>query len=140
MDGGGGNKDTVVAPEVPAGGLVGQTIFGDQTDGPLLDAARVLAVGPSQVGEVAGEATATVEAAMAGERDHHLDGAGIAEIMEGSRAHRLATGTVATARAASGRPIVAAPFEARLGQVFDTSDALADIRNIFPWTNHHLFS
>jgi hypothetical protein len=73
---------------------------------------------------------------MTRERDNHLDRAGIAEIMEATRADRIATGAVATARAASSRPVAAAPFEAWLGQVFDTSDALADIRDIFTWTNH----
>src|SRR4051812_6410981 len=54
LDGGGGDEDAVVAPEVPTGGLVGEAIFGDQTDRPLLDAAGVLAVRQSQVGEITG--------------------------------------------------------------------------------------
>ena len=99
LDGGVGDEDAVVAPEVPTGGLVGQAIFGDQTDGPLLDTAGVQAVGQSQVGEITGEATATAEAAMAGEGDHQIDGAvgaGIAEVMQGPGAHGIAAGAVAS--------------------------------------------
>jgi hypothetical protein len=123
--------------------LVGQAIFGDKTDGPLLDTTGVLAVGQSQVGDITGEATATVEAAMAGDSDNQVDGAvgpSITEVMEGTGAHGIATGAVATARAGSRRPVAAAPLDARLGQVFDTSNALGDIRDIFPWASHRLLS
>jgi hypothetical protein len=123
--------------------LVGQAIFGDKTDSPLLDTTGVLAVGQSQVGDITGEATATVEAAMAGDSDNQVDGAvgpSITEVMEGTGAHGRATGAVATARAGSRRPVAAAPLDARLGQVFDTSNALGDIRDIFPWASHRLLS
>jgi hypothetical protein len=119
--------------------LVGQAIFGDQADGPPLDAAGVLAVGQSQVGDVDGKATATVEAAMAGESDNQINGAvgpSITEVMEDPGAQGIATGAVPTARAGSRRPVATAPLDARLGQVFDTSDALGDIRDILTRTSH----
>src|ERR1700676_4817966 len=131
LDGGVGDEYAVVAPQVPTGGLVGQAIFGDKTDGPLLDTTSVLAVRQSQVGNSTGEATATAEAAMAGESDNQINGAvgpSITEVMEGTTAHGIATGAVATARAKSRRPVATAPLDARLGQIFDTSDALGDTR------------
>jgi hypothetical protein len=133
----------MVAPQVPTGGLVGQAIFGDQTDSPLLDTTRVLAVRQSQVSQITGEATATAEAAMAGESDHQINGAvgpSITEIMEGTAAHGVATGAVATARAKSRRPVAMTPLQARLGQVFNTSDPLGDIRNILTRTSHRRLS
>ena len=139
LDGGVGDEDAVVAPQVPTGGLVGQAIFSDQTDGLLLDAASVLAVGQSQVGNITGEATAAVEAAMAGESDNQVNGVvgpSITEVMEGTGAHGIATGAVATARAGSRRPVAAAPLDARLGQVFDTGDPLGNIGDILTWTSH----
>jgi hypothetical protein len=105
----------------------------------LLDAARVLAVGQSKVGKITGEATATVEATMAGERHNQLDGAvgtGITEVMKHARAHGIAASTMPTARAGAGRPVAAALFDARLGQIGDTSDALGGIRDVLTWTNH----
>src|SRR5438132_296087 len=113
LDGGVGDEDAVVPPEVPTDVAVGQAVFGDQTDGPLLDAAGVAAVGQSQVGEIDGETTAAAEAALAGESDNQFDGAGIAEVMESARAHGITTGAVATTRAGSGRPVAAAAFDAR---------------------------
>src|ERR1700693_2601402 len=139
LDGGVGDEDAVVAPQVPTGNLVGQAIFGDQTDGPLLDTAGVSAVRQSQVGDIDGKATATLEAAMARESDHHVNrpiDPSITEVVEGTRAHGKAAGAVVTARARSCQPVATAPFDARLGQVFDTGDALGDIRDILTWTTH----
>jgi alkaline phosphatase len=119
--------------------LVRQAIFGDQTDGPLLDTASVSAVRQSQVGDIDGKATATREAAMTREGDHQLNrpiDPSITEVVEGTRAHGKAAGAVATARARSCRPVATASFEARRGQVFDTADALGDIRDILTWTIH----
>jgi hypothetical protein len=143
LDGGVGHEDAVVAPQVPTGNLVGQAIFGDKTNGPLLNTTGVLAVGQSQVGNITGEATATAEAAMPRESDNQINGAvgpSITEVMEGPRAHGIAAGAVTTARAGARRPVATAPLNARLGQVFDTRDALGDIRDIFSWTSHRLFS
>jgi hypothetical protein len=67
-------------------------------------------------------------------------GPSIPEVMEGTRAYGEAAGAVATARAGSGRPVAPAPFEARLGQVFDTGDALGDIRDVLTGTTHRRLS
>jgi hypothetical protein len=123
--------------------LVGQAILGNKTDGPLLNTTSVLAVGQNQVGNITGEATATAEAAMAGESDNQVNGAfgpSITKVMEGTGAHGIAAGAAATARAGSRRPVATAPLDARFGQVFDTRDALGNIGHIFPWTNHRLLS
>jgi hypothetical protein len=100
LDGGVGDENPVVAPQVPTGNLVGQAIFGDQTDGPLLDTASVSAVWQRQVGNIDGKATAAVEAAVARESDHQFNrtvGPGIPEVVEPTRAHGKAAGAVATA-------------------------------------------
>jgi hypothetical protein len=143
LDGGVGNEDAVIAPQVPTGHLVGQAIFGDEADGPLLDTTGVAAVRQSQVGNVAGEAAATAEAAMAGEGDNQVNGMvgpSITEVMEGAAADAVATGAMATARTGSRRPVATAPFNARLGEVFNAGDALSNIRDVFPWTSHRLLS
>src|SRR3954449_12207829 len=95
LDGGVRDEDAVVAPQVPTGGLVGQAIFGDETDGPLLDTAGVSAVRQSQGGDISGEATSTAEAAMAREGDDQVNravGPSLAKVVEGTRAHCVATG------------------------------------------------
>jgi hypothetical protein len=143
LDGGVGDEDAVIAPQVPTGDLIGQAVFGDETDSPLLDPAGIVAVGQSQIGNVTGEAAATAEAAMAGESDNQVNGVvgpSITEVVEGTGSNRIATGAVATARAGSRRPVATTPLKVRLGKVFDTNDALGDIRDIFPWTSHRLLS
>jgi len=143
LDGGVGDEDAVIAPQVPTGSLVGQAIFSDQTDGPLLDTARVSAVRQSQVGDVDGKATATPEATMARESDHQVNravGPSITEVVEGTQAHGIATGAVATARAASRWPVATAPLDPRFGQVFDTRDALGGVGDILTWTSHRPLS
>jgi hypothetical protein len=80
---------------------------------------------------------------MTGEGDNQINrvvGPSITQVMEGTGAHGIAAGAAATARAGSRRPVATASLDARLGQVFNTSDALGDIRDIFSWTSHRLFS
>jgi hypothetical protein len=70
---------------------------------------------------------------MAREGDDQVNGAvcpGITEVVEGARAHGIAAGLVAAARAAPRWPVAAAPLDPRLGQVFDTRDALGDVGDI----------
>src|SRR6266487_2732443 len=86
LDGGPGDEDAVIAPQVPTGDLVGQAVLGDETDGALLNTAGVAAVRQSQVGKITGEAAATGEAAMAGESDNQVNGAvgpSISEVVKG---------------------------------------------------------
>jgi len=133
----------VLAPQVPTGVAIGQAIFRDQTDRTPLDTACVQAGGQSQVRNITGEAATAAEAAMAGKVDNQVNravGPSITEVMEGAGAHGIAASTVTTAWAGSRPPVATAPLKARFGQIFDTRDALGDIRDIFPWTNHGLLS
>ena len=80
---------------------------------------------------------------MAGERDNQIDGTVgpcITEVMEGPRPHSLATGAVVAARAGARWPVATVPLDARLGEVFDTSDALGDIGYVLTWMSHSLLS
>src|SRR5829696_3713001 len=75
LDGGVGDEDAVVAPQVPAGGLVRQAVLGDQADGQSLAAAGVQALGQSQVGQIGAEVAIAVGAAVLGVGDDKIDGA-----------------------------------------------------------------
>jgi hypothetical protein len=80
---------------------------------------------------------------MARENDQQIDGmvgAGIAEVVQSTGAHAVASGAMATAVAGARGPVATVPFDVRLGQVFDASDAFGSIRNILPWTIHRLLS
>jgi hypothetical protein len=141
LDSGERNEDTVVTPEVPTGVAVRQAVLGHNSDGELLDAVGVMRFGQSQIGEIGGKTTATMEAAMAGESDNQVDGlanSGIAKVMQDTRTDSIAAGAARTARAGAGGPVATAAFQTRPGQVFDQGDALGHIRHILSWTNHRL--
>src|SRR6516165_1044918 len=85
--GGVGDEDSVVAPQVPTGGLVGQAVFGHQADSHPLDAASVQAFGQGQVRQINAEVAAAVGAAMLGVGDNQIDRAtrvGIAQVVQGA--------------------------------------------------------
>src|SRR3954451_9604629 len=85
LDGGVGDEDAMVAPQVPTGGLVGQAVFGHQADSHSLDAAGVQTLGQGQVGQIATEAATALGAAMLGVGDYQIDrvvGVGVAQVVQ----------------------------------------------------------
>src|SRR5947199_5498540 len=126
LDGGPGDEDPVVAPQVPLRRLVGQFILGDEPDGQILDAPGVVAPGVGQVGQVGGEEEVAVRAVMPGEGDDDVDGsagARVAQVVQRAGGGGVAAGTSAAARAAAGLVVAAASFDTRLGEVLDAGDA-----------------
>ncbi len=80
---------------------------------------------------------------MAGESDNQINGTtgpSITEIMEGTTAHGIAARRDGDSAGKVARPVATAPLDARLGQVFNTRDALGDIRDILTWTSHRWLS
>ena len=139
LDGGAGDEDPVVAPQVPGGGLVGQTVLDHHADSQVLDAARVLAFGPSQVGQVSREVVVAVAAVMFGEGNQEVDGATgawVAQVVQGTGIDGVASSTVTTARAATGWVVAAAVFDAWLGKILDGGNTLGNIGDIFAWSEH----
>src|SRR5262249_56457779 len=119
LDGGEGDEDPVVAPQVPLGRLVRQPALGDEPDGQVLDAAGVAALGPGQVGQLGREEEVTVGAVMPGEGDDEVDGAAgpwVAQVAQGARGDGVAAGTAATARAVAGLVVSAARFRPGAGE------------------------
>jgi hypothetical protein len=143
LEGGVGDEDAVVAPEVPGSGPVRQAVLDDEADSPLLDAAGVQALGQGQTGQVHGETTATAQAAMPREGNNYIDGPlspGVAEIMQGPTGHGVTTGTTTAARARPRRVVAAALLDPWFRQIFNPGDPLRDVRYILTWTAHPLAS
>jgi hypothetical protein len=77
----------MVTPEVPGGGLVGQTVLGDHADRQLLDATGVMALGPGQVGKIDGEVAIAGATVMLGVGNDQIDRAArsrVAEVVQGA--------------------------------------------------------
>jgi hypothetical protein len=143
LDGGVGDEDAVVTPEVPGSRPVGQTVLDDQTDSPLLDAAGVQTLGQGQVRQINGETAAAASAAMAGKGNNHIDrllGPRVTKVMQSSTGNGVTTCTTATARAGPCRVVSAAPLDPRFREIFNTGDPLRHIRYILPWPVHCVFS
>jgi hypothetical protein len=143
LNGGVGDENAVVTPEVPGSRPVGQAVLDDQTDSPLLDTASVQTLGQGQVRQINGETAAAAGAAMAGEGNNHIDrllGPRVTKIMQGPTGHGVTTCTTATARAGPRRVVSAAPLDPRFREIFNAGDPLRHFRNILPWPVHCLFS
>ena len=95
----------MVAPQVPFSRLVGQAILDDEADGQFLDAARVLAPGVGQVGQIRGEEEVAGGTVMPGARDDEVDGTAgtrVTEVVQGAGGGGVAAGTDAAAWTAAG--------------------------------------
>src|SRR3954466_4607406 len=117
LDGGVGDEDAVVAPQVPTGGLIRQTVLGHQADSQPLDAAGVQAFGQSQVGQIGAEVAIAVVAAMFGVGDDKIDGAvraRVAQVVQSARGNRVAASAAVAAPATPSRVVAAAVFDTRL--------------------------
>jgi hypothetical protein len=85
-----GDEDPVVAPQVPTGRSIRQSIFDDHAYGRPLDAMGIVALRQCQVGHVGIEGASAVGAAVFGVGNYDVDraaSAGVAEIMEGPGSH-----------------------------------------------------
>src|SRR6266567_7532790 len=138
-DGGMGDEDAVVPPQVPGGSPAGQAVLGDQADGHALHAPRVEALGQGQVREVDGEAATAAEAALSGEGDDQVNravGTRIAQVVQRARCHGRTARPASAARAAAGGKVATAPLDARLGKILDTGNPLGGIRDVLAWYQH----
>jgi hypothetical protein len=84
-DGGQGDEDAVVRPQVPGGGLVGHAVLGDPADSQVLDPAGGRALGHGQVRQVSREVAAAVAAVMLGQGNNQVDGAAGPGVAQGLR-------------------------------------------------------
>src|SRR5262245_51201551 len=139
LDGGPGDEDAVVTPQVPPRRLIGQAILGDEADGQFLHAASVLALGPGQVRQGGGEVEVAVGAVVPGEGNGKIDGAvtpQVAEVVQHSSGGGVAAGAGTAARTAAGRVVAAALFDPRLGEFLDTGNPLGSVGDIFTGSVH----
>jgi hypothetical protein len=126
----------MVAPEMPTGALVGQSVFGDQTHRDVLDAARVVTLGQGPIRKVATEVAIAVGAMMFGINEHKIDGpsgARVAEIVQGARCGGIAAGGSGAAWAAAGWEVTASRFHLRRGQLLEGGESFGGIGEIFAW-------
>src|SRR3954451_10358737 len=139
LDGGVGDEDAVVTPEVPTGGLVGQTVLDHQANRQLLDTAGVMALGQGQIGQVDGKVTAAVATVMFGVTDNEVErvaGARVTQVVQGARGNSIASGAEAATGATARGIVAASSFDTGLGKILDAGNALGDVGDVLAWTKH----
>src|SRR5512135_895802 len=140
LDGGVGDKDAVVAPQVPTGGPIRQAVLDDQADGRLLHAPGVVTLGEGQIGHAGVEAPSAVGAAVLGVGDDDIErpaGADITQVVEGPPALVAARGGPAAPRARTTAVVAAAVFDMRGRQVLDSGDPFGGVRDVIAWPIHN---
>jgi hypothetical protein len=136
-----GDEDPVVAPQVPTGRSIRQSVFDDHAYGRLLHAMGIVALRQRQVGHVGVEGASAAGAPVFGVGNHDVDraaGAGVAEIMEGPGSHVTARRRVSAARTGATPRVTAAAFEMRGRQVLHPRDPFGGIRDIVAWPIHNV--
>ena len=129
----------MIAPEAPAGGLVGQAVLDDEADGRGHDPLGVVAAGRGQVGTVGVEVLAALRAEVLGVGQDEVAGATgdeVTKVVEGALEDPVPVGAVATPGAGPSPEVSAAVAGFRLGQILDAGDALGGVGQVFSGSWH----
>src|SRR5262244_950265 len=141
LDRGKRDKDPVVAPEVPAGGPVGQAILDHEPYCQIHHAVGVLSARWRQIREVRVKVLATLRTVVLRIRDHEITRTPqveIAQVMQRPSGLLVPIGRVTTAW--TWLPEVVATVEDDLGlwQVCGCGDPGAWVGSVLPWTEHRV--
>jgi hypothetical protein len=139
LDGGVGNKNSVVAPEVPAGGLIGQAVLHDEPHGQGNDAMRVVGFGQGIVGHVRVEVFATARATMLRVYEVNIvrpTRNQVAHVVQDASACSAAETRLVATRTGAMREVPGAMNDLGLGQIFGSRDAFRGIGQILSGARH----
>jgi len=139
LDGGVGDEDAMIAPQVPAGGLVRQAIFNDQSDRQRDDAMRVMGLGQGVLGHVGVEVFPTTRATMLRVNKVNITrppSNQIADVMKDASGCSAAKTGLATTWARAMGEVAAAMNDLGVGQIFGSRDARGGIRQILSRARH----
>jgi len=76
---------------------------------------------------------------MLGVADNQIDRATrveVAQVVQGTRGDGVAARPAAAEPATASRVVTAPAFDARLGKIFDSGNALGDVGDVLAWTSH----
>jgi hypothetical protein len=139
LDGGVRDKNPVVAPKAPTGGMIRQAILHDDAHRQGNDAMRVVSFGQGVVGHVRVEILAATSAMMLRVDKMEVAGATgnqISDVMQDAREHAVSSATLATSRTWPMFVIVAALHDLCSGQIIWIGDAFGAIRKIPSGSSH----
>jgi hypothetical protein len=139
LDRGEGDKNAMVAPQMPAGGLIGQAILHNEAHGQGNDAMGVMGLGQGVVGHVGVEMLPTAGATMLGV--HKVDvtwptGHQVANVMQNSLARSAAKAGLATKGTRAMREVPGAANDLGFGKIFGSGDPFRGIRQVPSGSGH----
>src|SRR5919108_3909670 len=141
LDRGKRDKDTVVAPEVPAGGTVGQASLDHEPYGEVYHAVGVLTAGWCQIGEVRAKVLATLRTEVLRIGDHKIPRTPqveIPQVVQCPLVLLVAIGLVPTTRTRLPEVVATVGDDLGLGQVCGCGDPGAWVGSALTWTAHRV--
>jgi len=139
LDSGERDKDAVVAPQMPTGGLIGQAVLDDESHGQGDDAMGIMGPRHGVVGHVCVEVFAAVGAAMLGIHEVNVaraPGNQISHVVKDSFASTAAETRLATGGTMPMAEVAAAMNDFGFRQIFGSRDTFRSIRQILSWARH----
>src|SRR5215475_5812746 len=136
-----GDKDAVVAPQVPTRWAVGHAVLNHEPHRQIDHAVGILTARGRQIGEVGTKVLATLSTVMLGighqqiTRTPHVE---IPQVMERPMRLLVPIGRVPTTRARLSEVIAAVGDNLGLGQVFGGCDPGAGVGSVLTWTEHRI--
>jgi hypothetical protein len=139
LDGGEGHKDPMIAPQVPAGGLIRQTVLDDEAYGQGDDTLRVAGLGERVGGGIRREVSAALGAVML--RVVKMDvtrsgGDQVSHVMQDTGENTVAWASFPAAGTGLVFEVAAAPNDLGFRQIFWTGDPLTGVGQVGTGTRH----
>jgi hypothetical protein len=139
LDRGEGNKNAMIAPQVPARGLIGQAVFDDEAHGQGNDTMRVAAFGQRVCGHVRREVSAALGAVMLRVDKMEVTRSGgdqVPHVVKNTREDTVAWATFPASRTLLVFEVAAAPNDLGFRQILWAGDTLSGVGPVCTGTGH----
>jgi hypothetical protein len=139
LDGSIRNKNPVITPQVPAGGLIGQAVLHNEPNGQCNDTMGVMGLGQGVVGHVRVEVLPAASATMLRVDDVDIARATsnqVSHVMQNAFACTVAEAGLVADRTTATPEVPAPAHDLGFGQILGTSDAFRWVRQILSGARH----
>jgi hypothetical protein len=139
LDGGEGDENPMVTPQMPAGSLIRQAILHDEAYGQRNNTMGVMGFGQSIVGHVGVEVFATGSAVMLGVGDVNIPRTPqyeISNVVQNALPRSIPVARLAALRTRPMLEVATSGYDFRFGQIFRLGDSLCGVRKILSGTEH----
>jgi hypothetical protein len=139
LDGGEGNKNPMIAPQVPAGGLIRQAVLDDEAHGQRNNAMGVAGFGQRVFGRVRREVATALGAVMLRVDEMEVTRSGgdqVPHVVKDAREDTVARAPFPTSRAVLVLEVAAAPNDLGFRQILRAGDTRGGVGQVCAGTRH----